>query len=257
MDNSIRYSRQLTLTGWGQTGQARLADATVLIVGLGGIGVPAATYLAAAGTGRLVLNDFDTVDESNLGRQPLYTDADVGQPKVAVAASALRRLNPGTATDKVDRRLDAEALRHYAGNADVVVDCSDNFGTRFAVNRACVATATPLVSAAAIRFEAQLAVFRPDLAGTPCYRCLYDEQGDELEDCRGQGVMSPLVGMIGSAAALEAIRIIIGLGEPLHSKLLVCDTSRFEWRTIGFGKDPACPVCADAQNKRQENSVSN
>ncbi len=246
MSRSIRYSRQVTLPGWGEAGQDRLASSTALIVGLGGLGVPAATYLVTAGIGHLVLNDFDTIDESNLARQPLYTGHDIGQSKVAVAASALSRLNPDTAIGTIDQRLDAEALRAAVDQSDVVLDGCDNFATRFAVNEACVQTATPLVSGAAIRFEAQLAVFRADRPGSPCYRCLYNDSGDELEDCRGQGVVSPLVGIIGSAMALEAIRVLVGLGESTESRLLAYDASTFNWRTIRFRQDPSCPVCRAA-----------
>lgn len=243
MNSSIRYSRQVTLAGWGQIGQDRLAGSRVLIVGVGGLGVPAATYLATAGTGHLVLNDFDTVDESNLARQPLYTEQDIGKLKVAVASAALSRLNSEIRITCLDERLNADELQKTVRESDLVLDASDNFATRFAINHACVLTGTPLVSGAAIRFEAQLAVFRADLDLGPCYRCLYDESGDELEDCRGQGVASPLVGIIGSAMALEAVRLIIRLGEPLHSQLLVYDGNGFNWRTLRVNRDPGCPVC--------------
>ena len=242
-DDSIRYSRQQTLTGWGADGQVRLSNARILMVGLGGLGVPAATYLAAAGAGRLVLNDFDRVDESNLARQPLYTPDDIGRAKVTAAAERLAALNPDCELVALDRRLDDPQLRETMADCDVVVDGSDNFSTRFAVNAASVQTQTPLVSGAAIRGEAQLAVFRPDLHGGPCYRCLYAEGGDELEDCRGQGVIPALVGMIGCAMALEAMRIVVGFGEPLRSRLLVYDAMAASWRSIGLEPDPSCPVC--------------
>ena len=249
MSGSIRYSRQVTLPGWGKAGQDRLGASSVLIIGMGGLGVPAATYLAAAGAGSLVINDFDTVDASNLARQPIFDDADIGKLKVTAAAKALEQQNPDCRLTTMDRRLDAAQLVDAIAASDVTLDCSDNFPTRFAVNAACVQTATPLVSGAAIRFEAQLAVFRADLAPGPCYRCLYDESGVELEDCQGQGVISPMVGLIGSAMALEAVRIIVGIGKPLHSRVLVYDAATSEWRAIGLRQDPRCPICSDSKQK--------
>ncbi|MBT8135486.1 MAG: HesA/MoeB/ThiF family protein [Gammaproteobacteria bacterium] len=243
MNTSLRYSRSITLPGWGSDGQQRLGEARVLLVGVGGLGVPAATYLAAAGTGRLVLNDFDSVDESNLARQPLYATADIGKNKAKVAAARLTETNPDCTVEAITKRLDAGQLRAAAADCDVVLDCSDNFATRFAVNQASLETGTPLVSGAAIRFEAQLAVFRFDLQRSPCYRCLYDEAGEELEDCRGQGVVPALVGAVGAAMALEAMRIIVGFGAAVHSKLLVIDALHATGRSVSLPADPACPAC--------------
>ncbi|MDH3589635.1 MAG: HesA/MoeB/ThiF family protein, partial [Gammaproteobacteria bacterium] len=225
--------------------QARLTNSRMLIVGMGGLGVPASVYLALAGTGKLLINDFDCVDESNLARQPLYTRDDVGESKVAVAAERLAQLNPECSVTTIDRRIDTVELRTVISDCDVVLDASDNFGTRFEVNAACVDCATPLVSGAAIRGEAQLAVFRPDLESGPCYRCLYDESSEEMENCRGQGVIPALVGMIGCAMALEAMRVVVGFGEAWHSKLLIHDAMNSTWRNIRLRRDRSCPVCSN------------
>ncbi len=249
--SGIRYSRQVTLAGWGDSGQARLAGARVFLVGAGGLGVPAATYLVTSGIGTLVVNDFDDVDESNLPRQPLYRPNDVGRAKAAVVADRLKALNPDCRIETVDSRLSEDGLQEHFDPADVVLDCSDNFATRFGVNRACVATRTPLVSGAAIRFEAQLAVFRPDLDG-PCYRCLYDERGEDLEDCAGQGVIAPLVGLVGCAMALETLKILVGLGTGEYDRLRVFDALAQSWRTFTFRRDPQCPVCRLAQSAREQ-----
>ena len=242
-DPKLRYSRHLVLPAFGAAGQEKLADATALLVGLGGLGSPAALYLAAAGVGRLLLNDFDRVDLSNLQRQVLYTETDVGSAKTTAAAAALAALNPGCKLEALDGRLDAEALATAVGRADVVLDGSDNFGTRFAVNAACVAAKTPLVSGAAIRYEGQLAVFDPRDPAGPCYACLYEEGNEELENCRQNGVLAPLTGVIGSLMAVEAIKLITGTGGPLLGRLLRFDALSGELRYTRFEKDPACPVC--------------
>ncbi len=240
----LRYSRHLVLPDFGAAGQEKLSAATVLLVGLGGLGSPAALYLAAAGVGRLLLNDFDRVDLSNLQRQLLYTEADLGTAKTTAAAAALNALNPDCKLEALDGRLDAAALAATVQRADVVLDGSDNFGTRFAVNRACVTAKTPLVSGAAIRYEGQLAVFDPRDAASPCYACLYEEGSEELENCRQNGVLAPLTGVIGSLMAVEAVKLITGGGEPLLSRLLRYDARSGELRYTHFEKDPACPVCS-------------
>src|SRR5690348_3653972 len=205
-DWKLRYSRHLALPEFGAPAQGKLAAATVLVVGLGGLGSPAALYLAAAGVGRLLLNDFDKVDLSNLQRQILYRDGDVGASKAQAAAKALAGINPGPALETLDSRLDEPNLAQVVRRCDLVLDGSDNFGTRFAVNKACVATGTPLVSGAAIRYQGQLAVFDNREAGSPCYACLYQELGEELEDCQRNGVLAPLTGVMGSLMAVEALK---------------------------------------------------
>ena len=242
-DPKLRYSRHLVLPDFGAAGQDKLARATALLVGLGGLGSPAALYLAAAGVGRLLLNDFDRVDSSNLQRQLLYTEADIGTSKTTAAAAALGALNPDCKLEALDGRLDEESLALAVGRADVVLDGSDNFGTRFAVNRACVAAKTPLVSGAAIRYEGQLTVFDSRDPASPCYACLYEEGQEELENCRQNGVLAPLTGVIGSLMAVEAVKLIAATGEPLVGRLLRYDSRSGELRYTRFEKDPACPVC--------------
>lgn len=246
MNNSdylLRYSRHLALPEFGAAGQEKLRHARVLIVGLGGLGSPAALYLAASGVGTLMLNDFDRVDVSNLQRQILYASADAGRDKTAAAADALARLNPGCRLELLDRRLDESALRAAVAAADVVLDGSDNFGTRFAVNAACVAAKKPLVSGAAIRYEGQVAVFDARDPASPCYACLYPEAGEELENCRSNGILAPVVGIIGSFMALEAIKLIAAVGQPLTGRLLRLDAKSEMLSITNIKTEPACPVC--------------
>lgn len=244
-DDQLRYSRHIVLPDIGVEGQARLARARVLIVGLGGLGAPAAIYLAASGAGELLLNDFDRVDATNLQRQILYGEADVGRTKTEAATDSIARLNASTRIVPVAQRLQGSALTDTIAGCDVVLDGSDNFGTRFAVNAACVATRTPLVSGAALRFEGQLAVFRPELGG-PCYRCLYAEDDELLEDCRNNGVLAPLVGVIGSLMAVEAVKVIVGLGADSAGRVLLYDARTLRWRELRLERDPQCPVCSAA-----------
>ncbi|MBA3564627.1 MAG: HesA/MoeB/ThiF family protein [Gammaproteobacteria bacterium] len=239
-----RYSRHIALPEIGDAGQLRIERCTAAIVGLGGLGSPAALYLAAAGVGRLILNDFDKVDVTNLQRQILYDDGDVGVAKTAAAAGRLARHRTGAYFELIDQRLPPDGLRELAARCDVVLDGSDNFGTRFAVNEACVRAGTPLVSGAAIRFEGQLAVFRNDLPDSPCYRCLYEETDESLEDCAGSGVLGPLVGVIGSFMAVETLKVLTGAGQTAHGRLLSFDALNAEWRSVSLKRDPACPVCA-------------
>lgn len=220
----------------------------MLVVGLGGLGAPASLYLAASGVGSLLLNDFDRVDVTNLQRQVLYHESDVGERKTTAARRALARVNGNVELIEIDRRLDAQGLREAAAGVDVVLDGSDNFATRFAVNAACAATGTALVSGAAIRFEGQLAVFRHDRrrAGAedaPCYRCLFEEGDEANEDCQGNGVFSPLVGTIGSLMATEALKVVLGLGGESEGRLLTFDALAMQWRSLRFRRDPGCPVC--------------
>ena len=242
-DQLLRYSRQILLPQFGIEGQQALLDAHVLIVGLGGLGSPVAMYLAAAGVGQLTLADHDTVDLSNLQRQILHRSANIGQPKVDSAQHNLAELNDGVQINTLNRKLDDESLDALVDQVDAVVDATDNFDIRFAINRACVRHKKPLVSGAAIRLEGQVSVFDMRHADSPCYRCLYDENGAEAETCSENGVMSPMVGIIGSIQALETIKLISGLGAPLTGQLLITDGLHQEWRSMKLRKDPDCPVC--------------
>lgn len=240
---TLRYSRHLVLPDLGTEGQEKLARARILIVGLGGLGSPAALYLAAAGVGTLLLNDFDRVDLSNLQRQILYASADVGAAKTTVAARTLEALNPDCRLELLDRRMDEKELQSVVQNIDVVLDGSDNFGTRFAVNSACVRARKPLVSGAAIRYQGQLAVFDMREANSPCYACLYPESGEAMENCRSNGILAPLVGVIGSLMAVETVKLITGIGRPLVGRLWRLDAISSESFTSHLKRDPACPVC--------------
>jgi adenylyltransferase/sulfurtransferase len=243
-DAQTRYSRQIMLPGFGREAQERLLGSTVLVVGLGGLGSPAAMYLAAAGVGELLLADFDAVDLSNLQRQILHTTERIGRPKADSAVATLAALNPDIRLTPVKRSLNAERLAELAQRVDLIVDASDNFQTRFAVNAACVAAAVPLVSGAAIRSEGQVAVFS-GRDGGPCYQCLYpaDAAGDET--CALEGVLAPVVGIIGSIQATEAIKVLTGYGEPLFGRLLLLDALPMQWREVRIPADPGCPVCGN------------
>ncbi len=215
----------------------------MLIIGVGGLGSPVAMYLAASGVGHLVLVDYDMVELSNLQRQIVHTTDRLGMQKVASAQRTLAALNPEVRVTAIAGQLDPEALLEQVQLADAVVDCSDNFATRFALNRVCVANKTPLISGAAIRLEGQVAVFRPDRADSPCYRCLYKDMDELAESCSQTGVLAPLVGIIGSIQATETIKVLLDIGETLTGRLLVLDALNMEWRSIKLRKDPDCPVC--------------
>lgn len=237
----LRYSRQILLADVGLEGQQRLLDARVLILGAGGLGSPAGMYLAAAGVGQITLCDFDTVDLSNLQRQIAHTTADIGRPKVDAMADRLHALNPRVTVRRIDRQLDTAALQAAVSGVDLVLDCSDNFPTRFALNAACVATGTALVSGAAIRLEGQVATFLNRGAG-PCYRCLYREEGDVEDTCSTTGVLAPVVGVIGSLQATEALKVLTGLPS-LDGQLLIADLGAMDFRRLRLRRDPNCPVC--------------
>lgn len=243
----LRYSRQILLPQIDVAGQEKLLDAQVLIIGAGGLGSPAAMYLAAAGVGRIALSDHDAVDLSNLQRQILHGTPDIGRPKAESAQDALRRLNPDVAVLPIPRKLEGEDLLAQAARAGVVLDCSDNFATRFAVNRACVETATPLVSGAVIRFEGQVAVFTPGREDSPCYNCLYPDQGEEDASCVRNGVIAPLPGIVGAMQALETLKLLLGLGRSLAGRLLLLDALAMEWQTLRLPRNPACPTCGSGQ----------
>jgi len=244
----LRYSRHILLPQFDIQGQERVSRARVLIVGVGGLGSPVALYLAAAGVGHLVLADSDRVDVTNLQRQIVYSTADVGRIKVDAAAAHLRQLNPDVRITPLAARLEGEALQQQVAQADVVVDASDNFPTRFALNAACVRYAKPLVSGAAIRMEAQISVFTHDHADGPCYRCLYKDEPGPADACSQSGVLGPLVGIIGSMQALETLKMLSGIGTSLGGRLLLLDAQQLEWRTLRLRRDPGCPVCGHNNN---------
>jgi len=245
----LRYSRQILLPNFDEDKQQTLLDAHVVIMGLGGLGSPVAMYLAAAGVGKLSLVDFDQVDLSNLQRQIIHTTHSINQPKVESAARAIKNLNADTETICINQQLKQPQLEQLLSDADLLVDATDNFASRFLINRACYSTRTPLVSGAAIRMEGQVSVFDFQNDNSPCYRCLYDEDGEENTSCSENGVMAPMVGMIGSIQAMEAIKLLTGYGEALTGKLLICDAMYQDWRRMTFKKSAHCPVCGDASNK--------
>lgn len=243
----LRYSRHILLPEMDVAGQLALANSRVLIIGLGGLGSPVAMYLAASGVGHLTLVDDDRVELGNLQRQIVHSEATVGVNKSDSAAVGLRQLNSRVQTTVIDQRLDDSALQQQVTQADLVLDCSDNFPTRRAVNRACVTTQTPLVSAAAIRLEGQLAVFDSRDPQSPCYQCLYPELDDEQLSCSESGILAPVVGIMGSLQALEALKLLAGMGQPQHGRLLIFDALRTQFREFKLARDPACRVCGPAR----------
>ncbi|MEP6656020.1 MAG: molybdopterin-synthase adenylyltransferase MoeB [Betaproteobacteria bacterium] len=241
----LRYSRHVLLSELGVDAQERFAAAHALIIGAGGLGAPAAQFLVAAGVGTVTLCDPDVVDLTNLQRQILYATHDIGRPKVEAAKARLAAINPEVQVIAVQRRVDPDTLPDLVRAADVVLDCSDNFATRHALNRACFDAGRPLVSGAAIRFDGQVAVFDPRDPASPCYHCLFGE-GEEMEEtrCATMGVFAPLVGIIGATQAAEALKLIAGIGEPLAGRLLLLDAQSMRWHEVRVPRDPACPVCA-------------
>ena len=243
-DQLLRYSRQIMLPEIEIAGQEALLNARVLIVGLGGLGSPVALYLGAAGVGTLVLADFDTVDATNLQRQIAHTTADVGALKAKSAQANIAALNPGVTVETITERLESTAMKSVIDGVDLVVDCTDNFDVRYEISDACVATATPLVSGAAIGLEGQLMVYDPRVPDTPCYRCLYDGADDRQLNCAEAGVAAATVGVIGTLQASEAIKILAGYGESLVSHLLVWDAKYMDFRKLKLKRDPDCPGCS-------------
>ncbi|MCC5794645.1 MAG: HesA/MoeB/ThiF family protein [Chromatiales bacterium] len=242
-DARLRYSRHLALPQFAGDAQDRLASARVLILGLGGLGSPASLYLAGAGVGRLLLNDFDRVDASNLPRQLLYREADCGEPKAVAAARALAAVNPDVRCEPIDRRLSPDELASTIAGCDLVLDCCDNFATRVALSAACIAQARPLVSGAAIRWEGQVAVFRHDRERGPCYRCLYTEEDENLANCAGQGILAPVAGTVGTMMATEALKILLGLDSGLRNHLWTWDALAGQSRRIRINRRANCPAC--------------
>ena len=225
----LRFSRQIMLPTMDVAGQQELVDATVLIVGMGGLGCPAAMYLSAAGVGHLVIADDDTVEITNLQRQIAHGQSNLGESKVSSAEATLKGLNPDVRITQIKNRLEGDLLEQAIVSADVVVDASDNFNTRFAVNQSCLKNKKPLVSGAAIRMEGQVAVFDSENPESPCYQCLYSECDDDNASCSQNGVMAPLVGIIGSVQAMETIKLITGIGNSLVGRLLLLDAATMQW----------------------------
>lgn len=241
----LRYARHILLDEFGIEAQEKLLAARVLVLGAGGLGSPAALYLASAGVGHIILADHDTIELSNLQRQILHTDAGVGGLKAESGRQTMLALNPEIEVEVRTTRMDPESLLAEIATVDVVLDCTDNFATRHAVNRACVTHRKPLVSGAAIRFEGQISVFDPRDAQAPCYHCLFPEADDvEALSCATTGVFAPLVGIIGSMQAAEAIKVIAGVGTTLKGRLLMLDAFDMHWHSVRVKRDPACLICA-------------
>jgi len=241
-DQLLRYSRQIMLPQVDIEGQEKLLASKILIIGAGGLGSPAALYLAAAGVGSLTIYDDDEVDLSNLQRQITHYTDDIGTDKVISTQETLNKINPEIAVRAVKQRLEGSLLAKEVAAADIVLDCTDNFSTRFEINATCVAYQTALVSGAAIRFDGQVSVFNAE-ENAPCYNCLYAETGEELQNCALNGVISPLTGIIGSIQALEAMKLVIGIGESLSGRLLLLDGLSMQWNELKLRKNAACPTC--------------
>jgi adenylyltransferase/sulfurtransferase len=240
--NLSRHARHLALAQIGAGGQERISASTVLLIGVGGIGCATASYLASSGVGHLLLCDFDTIDATNLGRQILYGPDDVGKQKAQQAAVRLAGANPDIQLTAIIKRLDDAALAEAVAQSDVVLDASDNFATRFQVNDACISARTCLISGAAIRLEGQLAVFGPDFTASSCYRCLYEEADESLQDCAGNGVLAPVPGAIGTLMAAEALKFLAGIRTP-SGVLRLFDAASGEFRSVTIAKRDDCPAC--------------
>lgn len=241
----LRYSRHLLLNEFGEEAQERLLASHALVVGAGGLGSPALLYLASSGVGRITICDGDRVDLTNLQRQVVHRQESVGRPKAASAASTLAGINPEIRVEPLEERLSPERIGSLVRTADVVLDCSDNFATRHAINRACVAHRKPLVSGAGIRFDGQISVFDLRRDDAPCYHCLFAEDAQSTEErCATMGVFAPLVGIVGTFQALEAIKLLAGVGESLAGRLLMFDALASRWHEVRLARDPHCRVCA-------------
>jgi adenylyltransferase/sulfurtransferase len=243
-EQQTRYSRQIKLPQVGEAGQERLLKSRALIIGIGGLGSPVSMYLAAAGVGGLVLTDYDQVDSSNLQRQIVHTQANLGELKATSARETLLRLNPEVSILALDYELDGDELIAQAEQVDVLVDCTDNFPSRFEINRVSLATGTPLVSGAAIRWEGQVSTFIPKHPSSPCYQCLYPDTGIEAATCEMEGVIAPLVGIVGSIQALEVLNLLLKTGDGLNGRLLILDSVAMEWQAISLPRNPDCPACS-------------
>lgn len=244
-DNQLlRYSRHILLPKIGYEGQAKIVNSHALIVGAGGLGSPVALYLAASGVGKLTICDFDTVDLTNLQRQIIHTTQSVGVNKAVSAQQSIYAINPEIVVQTIQQKSTESEFEQMVSNADVVIDCSDNFATRYALNRICFQLKKPLVSGAAIGFEGQISVFDFRNESSPCYHCLYPDTGGDTEmRCAENGVFAPLVGIVGSMQAAEALKVMMQIGESLQGRLLLLDAMSMEWRAIKLNRDPACAVC--------------
>ncbi len=242
-DQLLRYSRQIMLAGIDLDGQDALLAARAVIFGMGGLGNPAAQYLAAAGVGGLTLVDPDVVELSNLQRQILYTQQDVGKPKVACAAGRLQAMNPDIQIDTLQIRLDEKQIAEVISNATVVLDATDNFSSRLAISDACLGASVPLVSGAAIKMSGQLSVYDYRQRGGPCYRCLYSEDMIDQTSCHESGILGPVVGVMGTLQAIEAIKLLVGLYQGVSGYLLLFDAITMEWQKLRLSKDPQCSAC--------------
>lgn len=240
----LRYNRQIVLPEIGIEGQQRLLESHVLLIGLGGLGSPLAMYLATCGVGRLTLADPDRVELSNLQRQILYGTSSVGHAKTEEARRVVEELNPEICIDTVDEYLKGDLLREQVQEADLVVDATDNFETRLAINQACVESATPLVSGAVIRMEGQVAVFRNQEEGDACYQCLFGDEPVPEEGCSETGVLGPVAGAVASVQAVEAVKCLLSIGKPLYNRLLLYDAREAQWRVVELIADPECPICS-------------
>jgi len=245
-DNQLlRYSRHILLPQIEYAGQEKLTKSHALVVGAGGLGSPAALYMAASGVGKLTICDFDNVDLTNLQRQIIHTTQSVGINKAVSAQQTIYEINPDVVVQTIQQKSTEAELKTLAAQADVVIDCSDNFATRYALNRVCLQLKIPLVSGAAIGFEGQITVFDFRQENSPCYHCLFPDTGSDQEmRCAENGVFAPLVGMIGTTQAAEALKLIMNIGECLQGRLLLLDALAMEWRTIKLNKDSNCTVCS-------------
>jgi len=238
----LRYSRQIMLPQIGSEGQESLLNSTMLLIGMGGLGSPSAMYLAASGVGHLIIADFDQVELSNLQRQIVHHTDDIGKDKVDSAKSKMVAINPNIKVTTI-KDLNEDNLNSWISKADVVLDGTDNFDTRFKVNKACVEAKKPLVSAAVIRFEGQLSVFKGYEKHQPCYQCLYSVEGNSDENCVENGILAPVAGVMGSLQALQAIKVVLNLGEQLVGKLMMIDALDLTFRSVKINKDSACKIC--------------
>lgn len=242
-DNQLlRYSRQIMLPDVDAAGQQKLLASKIAIIGMGGLGAPAAMYLAAGGVGNITIIDHDQVDLTNLQRQIIHTTKDIGKDKTASAEEYLVDLNPEITIKSINKKLSEAELLEETKEFDAILDCTDNFETRFMINRVAVENTIPLISAAVVRMEGQVTVFDTKDNG-PCYRCLYDESGGEAETCSENGILAPAAGLVGSIQAVETMKTLVGIGKSLKGRLLMIDARNMEFRDIKIKKDPGCPVC--------------
>ena len=239
----LRYSKQIMLPQIDIEGQQKINDSKMLIIGMGGLGSPTALYLAAAGVGHIVIADFDQVELSNLQRQIIHSTSDIGDDKVNSAKAKLLELNPNITVTVANEIMHSDNLASLIKDVDIVLDGTDNFESRFEINKACVECHKPLISAAVIRFEGQISVFKGYEVDQPCYQCLYSEEGNSHESCVENGVLAPVAGLVGTIQSLQAIKVLLGLGEQLCGELLLIDGLDLSFRKVKIAKDSECPIC--------------